>query len=196
MLNQVRPAVVSMLLFTLLLGGAYPAVVTLAGGAMFPAQAEGSFVRNDQGVVVGSSLIGQATTSPQYLWPRPSAAGDGYNAAGSSGSNLGPLNPALAERGAADAAAVRAYAPPGAAIPADAVTTSGSGLDPDISPEFADLQVERIATARGIDPALVREAIAAHTQGRLLGFIGQPRVNVLMTNLALDRDHPLTAATR
>jgi len=196
MLNHVRPAVVSMLLFTLLLGGAYPVLVTAAGGALFPSQAEGSFVRNAEGTVVGSSLIGQVTTGPHYLWPRPSAAGDGYNAAGSSGSNLGPLNPALAERVAADADAVRAYAPPGAKIPADAVTTSGSGLDPEISPEFADLQVERIAAARGVHPSLVREAIAAHTEGRLLGFIGQPRVNVLMTNLALDRDHPLPAATR
>ena len=163
MLNQARPAIVSMLLFSAILGGAYPAVVTAAGGALFPAQAEGSLVRNAEGVVVGSKLIGQVTTSPGYLWPRPSAAGDGYNAAGSSGSNLGPLNPVLIERVAADAAAVRAYAPEGA-IPPDAVTTSGSGLDPEISPEFAALQVDRIAEARDIEPSEVVAVVAANTE--------------------------------
>ena len=193
MLNQARPAIVSMLLFSAILGGAYPAVVTAAGGALFPAQAEGSLVRNAEGVVVGSKLIGQVTTSPGYLWPRPSAAGDGYNAAGSSGSNLGPLNPVLIERVAADAAAVRAYAPEGA-IPPDAVTTSGSGLDPEISPEFAALQVDRIAEARGIEPSAVEALVAANTEAPLLGFIGQARVNVLMTNLALDSAYPLQPA--
>lgn len=193
MLNQARPAIVSMLLFSLLLGGAYPAVVTAAGGALFPSQAEGSFVKNAAGEVVGSQLIGQVTTGPGYLWPRPSAAGDGYNAAGSSGSNLGPLNPALFERVAADAAAVRAYAPEGA-IPPDAVTTSGSGLDPEISPEFAALQVDRIAAARGIEPSLVGAVVEANTEAPLLGFVGQARVNVLMANLALDSAYPLQPA--
>ncbi|WEJ56937.1 potassium-transporting ATPase subunit KdpC [Devosia sp. FJ2-5-3] len=193
MLNQARPAIVSMLLFSALLGGAYPAIVTAAGGALFPAQAEGSFVRNAEGVVVGSRLIGQATTSPGYLWPRPSAAGDGYNAAGSSGSNFGPLNSALIERVAADAAAIRAYAPEGA-IPPDAVTTSASGLDPHISPQFAALQVDRIAQARGIKASDVAATIAANTEAPLLGFIGQARVNVLMTNLALDSAYPLKPA--
>lgn len=193
MLNQARPAIVSMLLFSVILGGAYPAIVTAAGGALFPAQAKGSFVRNAAGEVVGSKLIGQVTTEPGYLWPRPSAAGDGYNAAGSSGSNLGPLNPVLFERVAADAAAVRAYAPEGD-IPPDAVTTSGSGLDPEISPEFAALQVDRIAAARGIEPSLVGAVVAANTEAPLLGFIGQARVNVLMTNLALDSAYPLQPA--
>jgi len=193
MLNQARPAIVSMLLFSALLGGAYPAIVTAAGGALFPAQAEGSFVRNAEGVVVGSRLIGQATTSPGYLWPRPSAAGDGYNAAGSSGSNFGPLNSALIERVAADAAVIRAYAPEGA-IPPDAVTTSASGLDPHISPQFAALQVDRIAQARGIKASDVAATIAANTEAPLLGFIGQARVNVLMTNLALDSAYPLKPA--
>lgn len=190
MLNQARPAIVSMLLFSVLLGGAYPAIVTAAGGALFPAQAEGSFMKNAAGEVVGSKLIGQVTTGPGYLWPRPSAAGDGYNAAGSSGSNLGPLNPVLFERVAADAAAVRAYATEGA-IPPDAVTTSGSGLDPEISPEFAALQVDRIAAARGIEPSAVGALVAANTEEPLLGFIGQARVNVLMTNLALDGAYPI-----
>jgi K+-transporting ATPase ATPase C chain len=193
MLHQARPAIVSMLLFSALLGGAYPAIVTAAGGALFPAQAEGSFVRNAEGVVVGSRLIGQATTSPRYLWPRPSAAGDGYDAAGSSGSNFGPLNSALIERVAADAAVIRAYAPEGA-IPPDAVTTSASGLDPHISPQFAALQVDRIAQARGIKASDVAATIAANTEAPLLGFIGQARVNVLMTNLALDSAYPLKPA--
>jgi len=193
MLHQARPAIVSMLLFSALLGGAYPAIVTAAGWALFPAQAEGSFVSNAEGVVVGSRLIGQATTSPRYLWPRPSAAGDGYNAAGSSGSNFGPLNSALIERVAADAAAIRVYAPEGA-IPPDAVTTSASGLDPHISPQFAALQVDRIAQARGIKASDVAATIAANTEAPLLGFIGQARVNVLMTNLALDSAYPLKPA--
>lgn len=193
MLNQARPAVVSMLLFTLLLGAAYPAVVTLAGGVLFPAQAEGSLVRNVEGEVIGSSLIGQITTGEGYLWPRPSAAGDGYNAAESSGSNYGPLNPDLITRVAADAEAIRAYAPD-AAIPPDAVTTSGSGLDPEISPQYAALQVDRIAQARGIEPAQVEAAIAANTGTPLLGFIGQSRVNVLMTNVMLDSEYPATPA--
>jgi potassium-transporting ATPase KdpC subunit len=194
MLNQARPAIVSMLLFSLLLGGAYPAVVTLAGGALFPAQAEGSLVRNAQGDVVGSTLIGQVTTSPQYLWPRPSAAGDGYNAAGSSGSNLGPLNQDLIDRVSSDAAAIREYAPAGE-IPPDAVTTSGSGLDPEISPQFAALQVDRIAQARDMEAPAVSAIIAANTLAPLLGFIGQPRVNVLMTNLALDAAQPQATTT-
>lgn len=193
MLNQARPAIASILLLTALCGGVYPLAVTVAGGAMFPAQAEGSLLRDEAGTIVGSRYVGQVTTAPEHLWPRPSAAGDGYNAAGSSGSNYGPLNPALAERVAADAAAVRAYAPDGA-IPPDAVTTSGSGLDPEISPEFAALQVDRIATARGIQPAEVTAIIAANTEWPVLGFIGQPRVNVLLTNIALDRQHPVPQA--
>ena len=194
MFKQARPAIVSMLLFSAILGGAYPAFVTLAGGAIFPSQAEGSFVRNSEGTIVGSRLIGQITTGPQYLWPRPSAAGDGYNGAGSSGSNLGPLNSDLIDRVAADADGVRSYAPDGV-IPPDAVTTSGSGLDPEISPEFAALQVARIAQARDIEPSAVQAAIAANTALPLLGFIGQPRVNVLMTNLALDSVQPPAPAT-
>lgn len=193
MLNQVRPAVVSMLLFSLLLGGVYPAIVSAAGTALFPAQAEGSLLRNASGTIIGSSLIGQVMTRPEHLWPRPSAAGNGYDAAASSGSNLGPLNPALAERVKADVAAIRAYAPDGA-IPPDAVTASGSGLDPEISPQFAALQVNRIATARGITPDEVQSVIAHNTAQPLFGFIGQPRVNVLLTNVELDRQYPMPAS--
>jgi K+-transporting ATPase ATPase C chain len=191
MFNQARPAIVSMLMYTLLLGGAYPLAVTAAGGALFPAQAEGSLVRNGAGQIVGSRYIGQVTTGAHYLWPRPSAAGDGYNAAGSSGSNYGPLNPDLFERVASDTAAVRAYAPEGATIPPDAVTTSASGLDPEISPAFAALQVGRIADARDVEAGVVEAAIAANTEQPLLGIFGQARVNVLMTNMTLDQQAPM-----
>ncbi|WP_428149823.1 potassium-transporting ATPase subunit KdpC [Brevundimonas sp.] len=185
MLNHLRPAVVMMALFTLLLGLAYPLAITGFAQAAFPGQANGSLVRGADGVIQGSSLIGQPFAEPGYLHPRPSAAGDGYNAAGSSGSNMGPLNPDLAARVAADADAIRIDT--GATvIPADAVTASGSGLDPDISPAYARLQAARVATARGLTAEQVQRVIDDHTQGPLLGFIGQPRVNVLMTNRALD----------
>lgn len=185
MVNHLRPAIVMMALFTLLLGLAYPLAITGFAQTVFPAQADGSLVRGANGVIQGSSLIGQPFAEARYLHPRPSAAGEGYNAAGSSGSNLGPLNPDLAQRIRTDAEAIRAET--GARIvPADAVTASGSGLDPDISPAYADLQAPRIAVARGLTTAQVQGVIDQHTQGVLLGFIGQPRVNVLMTNRALD----------
>ena len=185
MLNHLRPAVVMTALFTLVLGLAYPLAITGFAQGLFPAQANGSLVRGADGVVQGSALIGQPFTRAGYLHPRPSAAGDGYNAAGSSGSNLGPLNPDLAARIAADADAIRAET--GATvIPADAVTASGSGLDPDISPAYARLQAARVATARGLTAEQVQRVIDDNTQAPLLGFIGQPRVNVLMTNRALD----------
>lgn len=183
MIQTLRAATVSVVLFTLLLGLGYPLAVTGIAQAAFPWQANGSLVREAKGRVVGSALIGQAFTRPEYLHPRPSAAN--YDASASSGSNLGPLNPDLAARIATDAAALRAEAP-GAVIPPDAVTTSASGLDPDISPAFAALQAPRIAAARGLSPATVEAVIAAHTEDRFLGFIGQPRVNVLAVNLALD----------
>jgi K+-transporting ATPase ATPase C chain len=182
---HLRAALVSMALFTLLLGLAYPLAVTGVAQAAFPAQANGSLLRDANGAVVGSALIGQAFAKPEYLHPRPSAAGSGYDASASSGSNLGPTNPALIQRVKTDADALRAEAA-GRAIPADAVTTSGSGLDPDISPAYANLQAERIAKARGLPVATVQAAIDRQTQGRLLGFIGQPRVNVLAVNRALD----------
>ena len=192
MLSQLRPALVMTGLFTLVLGLAYPLAITGVGQAVFPSQANGSLVRSADGVVQGSSLIGQPFAEARYLHPRPSAAGDGYNAAGSSGSNLGPLNPDLAERVKTDADAIRAETG-ASAIPADAVTASGSGLDPDISPAYAALQAPRIAVARGLTTAQVQGMIDTHTQGRLLGFIGQPRVNVLMTNRALDALMPAPA---
>jgi K+-transporting ATPase ATPase C chain len=189
MLAQARAAVVSTLFFTLLLGVAYPLVVTGIGQLAFPAQAGGSLVRDPAGRVIGSRLLAQNFTQPAYLHPRPSAAGsDGYDASGSSGSNLGPMNPALAERIAKDAAVLRKES--AASIPADAVTTSGSGLDPDISPENAHRQAARIAAARGADPAAVERFIAGRVTPPALGVLGQPRVNVLTTNLALDAAFP------
>jgi K+-transporting ATPase ATPase C chain len=176
-------------LFTALLGLAYPLAVTGVAQAAFPDQANGSLVRDARGGVIGSALIGQPFAAPKYLHPRPSAAGAGYDASASSGSNMGPMNEALAERVKADADALRAESP-GAVIPADAVTTSGSGLDPDISPAYARLQAARIAKARGMAKAQVEAVIEAHVQGQLLGFIGQPRVNVLAVNRALDARAP------
>jgi len=189
MFALVRPAVVSLGLFTILLGLAYPLAITgLAQGA-FPDQANGSVVRIG-GKVVGSELIGQTFAGPQYLHGRPSAAGsDGYDASASSGSNLGPLNEDLAKRIQESAAALRAEA--GAAtIPADAVTTSASGLDPHISPANAEMQAARIAAARGAPIEQVRALIGRHVEDRTFGVLGQPRVNVLKTNLALDAAIP------
>lgn len=185
MVNQLRPAIVMMALFTLLLGLAYPLTVTGIAQGVFPRQANGSLVRDAGGRVVGSALIGQPFAGATYLHPRPSAAGDGYDAAASSGSNLGPLNPDLAARVAESAQAIRAEDGPGV-IPADAVTTSASGLDPDVSPAYARLQAARIARARGVPVQQVQTIIDGQTQGALLGFVGQPRVNVLLTNRALD----------
>jgi len=185
MVNQLRPALVMTALFTLLLGLAYPLAVTGIAQLAFPDQADGSLVRDAGGRVVGSSLIGQPFAGATYLHPRPSAAGDGYDAAASSGSNMGPLNPDLAARVAETARAIRVEDGPGV-IPADAVTTSGSGLDPDVSPAYARLQVARIARARGVSVQQVQSIIDERTEGAFLGFIGQPHVNVLMTNRALD----------
>ena len=185
MVNQLRPALVMTALFTLLLGLAYPLAVTGIAQVAFPDQANGSLVRDAGGRVVGSALIGQPFAGSTYLHPRPSAAGDGYDAAASSGSNMGPLNPDLAARVAESAQAIRAEDGPGV-IPADAVTTSGSGLDPDVSPAYARLQAARIARARGVPVQQVQSIIDAHIEGAFLGFIGQPHVNVLLTNRALD----------
>lgn len=192
MLNHIRPAVVMIALFTGVLGVAYPFTVTGVAQTVFSEQADGSLVRDKAGKVVGSALVGQTFAEPVYLHPRPSAAGDGYDAAASSGSNLGPLNPDLIARVKTDADALRAET--GAAvIPADAVTTSASGLDPHISPAYAELQIARIASARGVGEAQVRKVIEQHVEGRTFGVLGQPRVNVLLTNMALDARFPRPA---
>ena len=180
-----RPAIVLLLALTVITGVAYPALVTAVAQVVFPSQANGSMIVVD-GKTVGSSLIGQAFSDPKYFWGRLSAAGkDGYDASGSAGSNLGPTSQALIDRITADVDRVRA-ANGGGPVPVDLVTTSASGLDPDISPAAAAYQVARVATARGMTVADVEAAVARHTQQPLLGFLGEARVNVLLLNLDLD----------
>jgi K+-transporting ATPase ATPase C chain len=185
LLRQLRPAVMVLLAITLVTGVAYPAIVTAVAQVAFPSQANGSMIVVN-GQAVGSSLIGQAFSDPKYFWGRLSAAGkDGYDASGSGGSNLGPTSKALIDRITADVDRLRA-ANGGGPVPVDLVTTSASGLDPDISPAAAEYQVARVAKARHMSESDVRAAVARHTSGQLLGFLGEPRVNVLLLNLDLD----------
>jgi K+-transporting ATPase ATPase C chain len=186
MLQHLRPAIVVTALLILLCGLAYPLAMTGVAQLAFPAQAGGSLTRDAQGAVTGSALIAQGFGKPGYLHPRPSAAGMGYDPMNSGGSNLGPMDPKLSDRVKIDAAAYRKDNGAAIVIPADAVTASGSGLDPDISPANAALQAPRIAAARGLPASQVAEVIAAETRHPVLGFIGQPRVNVLAVNRALD----------
>ena len=185
--NVIRPALVLFALLSALTGLAYPLAVTGAAKALFPSQAAGSLVVQG-GTTVGSSLIGQEFSDPKHFWGRPSAtAPQPYNAIASGGSNLGPLNPALADAVKQRIEALRA-ADPGnaAAVPVDLVTASASGLDPDISPAAAHYQAQRVARLRGLPPEQVNALIASHTQAPLWGWLGEPRVNVLALNLALD----------
>jgi K+-transporting ATPase ATPase C chain len=188
MVTLLRNALVLLLLLTAVTGIAYPVVVGGLGHLMFPHEAGGSLIERD-GKVVGSSLIGQSFTAPGYFWGRPSATTpDPYNAGASTGSNQGPTNPALADAAKQRIAALRAVDPTNTApVPVELVTASASGLDPEISPAAAEYQANRVAKARHMDPVKVRELVAANTKGRQLGLLGEPRVNVLQLNLALDR---------
>lgn len=185
-LSNLRPALVMTALFVAATGVIYPLAVTGAAQLVLPNAANGSLVRDGSGQVRGSALIAQSFTGPGYLHPRPSAAGDkGYDASNSSGSNLGPMDKKLVDRVTGDAKALTAES--ALPIPPDALTTSGSGLDPDVSPENAARQAGRIAAARHLRPEQVMAVIRTNTEAPGLGFIGQPRVNVLKTNLALDK---------
>jgi len=187
-MSYVRPALALLVLFSLLFGFAYPLAITGVAQAAFPAQANGSLIMRD-GHVVGSALIGQSFARADYFWSRPSAAGHGYDASASSGSNYGPTSRALVERVQGDVARLRRAGINGA-IPADLVTASGSGLDPHISPAAAQVQIARVAAARYMSEAQVATLVAQHTNAPQLGFLGDPTVNVLELNMALDAAMP------
>jgi K+-transporting ATPase ATPase C chain len=188
MLKQLRPAITSFLVLTVVTGFIYPFVITGLAQAFFSQQANGSLITKN-GKVVGSTLIGQQFSDPKYFWGRLSATSpDPYNAAASGGSNLGPTNPALIQEVQRRIDALKAADPGNTQpIPVDLVTSSGSGLDPDISPAAAEYQARRVARVRGLPLSAVQQLIDQYTMGRFLGFIGEPRVNVLQLNLALDR---------
>ncbi|HEY6873858.1 MAG TPA: potassium-transporting ATPase subunit KdpC [Geobacteraceae bacterium] len=185
-MKEIKPAILFFIVFTIICGGIYPAVVTGIASVAFPRQAKGSFITDKTGREIGSSLIGQPFSDPKYFWPRPSAATDfGYNPMGSGGSNSGPTNPDYLKTVADRVKALRDTGVTGG-VPADLVQSSASGLDPHISPAAASVQIARVAKARGMSADELAKVVADHTEGRQLGFLGEPRVNVLELNLALD----------
>jgi len=184
-------AILMTIVTAILLGLIYPLIVTGLAQVIFPDQANGELIKSSDGTIIGSRLLGQPFSSPGYFRGRPSAAGtNGYDASASSGSNLGPTNQKLLDRVKADVEKLQAENP-GKPVPIDLVTTSGSGLDPHISPAGADFQVPRVARERGMSEAELRSIVAAHTEGRQFGFLGEPRVNVLELNLDLDNRRPM-----
>ncbi|WP_404338327.1 potassium-transporting ATPase subunit KdpC [Sphingomonas sp. MMS12-HWE2-04] len=185
-ISSLRPAIVLTILFAILLGLVYPMAMTGIGQTLFPSQANGSLVRDAGGRVIGSSIVGQAFASDRYFQTRPSAAGKGYDGLASSGSNLGPASQALVDRVKSDVAKRRAEGVAGP-VPADLVTASGSGLDPDLSPEAAQAQVARVARVRGLAEAQVRALVDRAVERPLLGILGEPHINVLALNRQLDR---------
>lgn len=189
MLKELKPALLMLALMTVLTGGLYPLVITGLAQSLFPHQANGSLIEHN-GKDIGSELIGQPFSDPKYFWPRPSATAPvPYNAGASSGSNLGPTNPALENAIKARIEALKAADPGNTApIPVDLVTASASGLDPHISPAAAEYQIGRVARARDLEVGAVRALLAARTEGRAFGVLGEPRINVLELNLALDRE--------
>jgi len=185
-MKDLRPAIILFILFTIICGGIYPAIVTGVAYALFPNQAKGSIITDKSGKEIGSTLIGQPFADPKYFWPRPSAATDfGYNAMGSGGSNSGPTNPDYIKTVKDRVKALRDTGVTGP-IPADLVQASASGLDPHITPESALLQIPRIAKARGLSEEMVSKMVSQATEARQLGFLGDPRVNVLDLNIKLD----------
>jgi K+-transporting ATPase ATPase C chain len=188
-MKEIKPAILMFIVFTIICGGIYPAIVTGVAYAIFPKQAKGSFIADKSGKELGSALIGQPFSDPKYFWPRPSATTDfGYNPMASGGSNLGPTNAdylkSVGDR-------VKALHDTGISgnVPANLVQASASGLDPHISPEAANVQIARVAKARGMSKEAVQKLVFAHTEDRQLGFLGEPRVNVLGLNLELDELH-------
>jgi K+-transporting ATPase ATPase C chain len=194
--KQLRPAIVLTLLLCVITGLVYPGIVTSLARALFPRQAEGSLVRDGKGEVIGSELIGQGFARPEYFHPRPSAAGNGYDDTLSTGTNLGPTSAKLADTLVAQAvdSAVKNDGAVKGRVPSDMATSSGSGLDPHVSPATAFVQVARVARARHADSAAVRALVDRHVEPRQFGFFGEPRVNVLLLNLDLDKTMPLHAA--
>lgn len=185
-MKQIRPALILFAMLTVITGVIYPAVIMLIAQLVFPHQANGSVIISRDGRRAGSVLIGQPFDSPRYFWSRPSATSPAYNGGASSGSNLGPINPAQLEAVKTRIATLRQAHPEHKLVPVELATASASGLDPHISPAAAEYQAERVARARGLKIETVRDLIARHTEQRTFGVLGEPRVNVLMLNLALD----------